>query len=249
MTRLERDLRALGPELDWPATPDLAAAVAAQLDDRAPARRGRPRWRLALIVALLVLVPAGVVMAVPDTREAVLDWLGVRSVEVRRAAALPALGPAVGLEPNSGLDEARSLAPYPVLVPDALGAPDAVNVSRGRGGIVVSLLYGPRPGLPAAPGTGVGLLVSFLDGGTNEVLVSKLVAGATRVRRLRVAGAPALSLEGAPHLVLFLDSEGVREERLRLSANALLLERGGALVRLEAALPARDLLAIAESLR
>lgn len=251
MTDLERDLRDLGRGLDWPETPDLAAAVAPRLDPGPPSRRGWPRRRIALALALALLVPAGVVMAVPASREAVLDWLGLRSVEVRRVQALPPLpGQSLDLAPRVSLATARLEAGFPLAVPSALGEPDTVHLSRGDGRIEVTLVYGPRPGLPAAPESGVGLLISQLRGTTEPELLRKLVSTGTAVRRLRVGGDPAISLEGDPHVVVFLDPRGdVRTERLRLAGNALLVERDGVLVRLEAALPAGDLVRIAESLR
>ena len=64
---LERDLRRLGDDLPWPATPDLEARVLARLD-RAPRRRPRTR-RLALALTAALLVPAAVIVVGLATAE------------------------------------------------------------------------------------------------------------------------------------------------------------------------------------
>src|SRR6185436_6561247 len=58
---LETQLRALGEELAWPATPDLAAAVAAAPRRRAPRLRRPTRRALAAALAVLLLIPAAAV--------------------------------------------------------------------------------------------------------------------------------------------------------------------------------------------
>ena len=89
MPELETQLRALGEELVWPATPDLAAAVAAAPRRRAPRAAPRARRALAAALAVLLLVPAAAV-AFPGARDDVLEWLGLRDVEIRRVPAPPA---------------------------------------------------------------------------------------------------------------------------------------------------------------
>src|SRR6476659_2564126 len=88
MPDLEHELRALGGELAWPVTPDLAASVSARL----PAHAARPHreWagrrdrRLVLaLVAALLLIPSAA-MAVPGPRHAILEALGLRHVKIER---------------------------------------------------------------------------------------------------------------------------------------------------------------------
>jgi hypothetical protein len=203
-------------------------------------------------IALLVLIPAGVVMAVPASRDAVLDWFGVGSVEIRRVEILPRVPDLdLVLPPRVTLDSARREADFPVLVPAALGEPDTVHLATARGrDPEVTLVYRPRPGLPAAPQTGVGLLISQQRGMTDPGLLRKLVAEGTVVRGQRVGDRPAVSLEGGPHVVIALGPDGeVQFQDLRLAANTLLFERDGVLVRLEGAVPAAELVRIAETLR
>jgi hypothetical protein len=118
---LERDLRALGDELAWPDTPDIAARL--ELPARARGTRKR-RWLLAAAAAVAVLVPAGA--AVGDD---VLRWLGLASVQVERRPHLP---PAVAAKLGPQVD--ASEAPY---VPPTLGPPREVR----RQGDVITLVY------------------------------------------------------------------------------------------------------------
>ena len=69
MNELERDLHALGQELDVPAEPDLApAAVLAQLD-----RRPLPGGGVAVALAVLA-VAVGAAFAVPQARTTILSF-------------------------------------------------------------------------------------------------------------------------------------------------------------------------------
>ena len=97
MADLELQLRALAADAAWPPTPDLQSAVLARLaagPEPAPAPEPRPALRrrrrlLAAAVAALVLVPAAGAVAFPHARDDVLEWLGLRNVEVRRVPEAP----------------------------------------------------------------------------------------------------------------------------------------------------------------
>jgi hypothetical protein len=255
VTELEQTLRGLGSELAFPETPDIAAAVRARLAER-PARR-RPvlpsRRTLALAFAILALA-AGLAMAVPPARTAILDFFGLRGATIERVETLPPVPTGVGrnlaLGQRVGLEEAERLAAFDVLVPEALGAPDSVWHTGFLPGGRVSLIYEPREGLPLTRETGVGLLVTEFRGDLAPELVGKLVDQATRVERLTVDGFPAVWLEGGPHEVLFRGPDGeILADTVRLAGNTLLVQRGRLLVRLEGTLSRDRAVDLAESLR
>jgi hypothetical protein len=150
MTDLHAELRAL--RLEWPETPDVADVVAARLAEPArQPRRARPSWRpvLAYGLAAIAVAFAITMAASPDARSAVLEFLGLKSVEVeRREPTAPPpqpgeLGSGLGLGTPVSLAEARERLPF-VRLPaaDGLGRPDAIYL----GGENVSLVYGERPG-------------------------------------------------------------------------------------------------------
>src|SRR5688572_29032345 len=90
-----------------------------------PSVRGpRRRNRLAIAVALAVLIPAAGAVAFPGARDDVLEWLGLKSVEVRRVPELPpeAREPTRNeLGDRVTLDEAQQRAGFIPIVPPRLG--------------------------------------------------------------------------------------------------------------------------------
>jgi hypothetical protein len=138
-----------------------------------------------------------------------------------------------------------------VSVPAALGAPDGVFLDgAAQGGPRVTLTYAARPGLPQVGATGVGLLVTELQGRTSEAIV-KAVGPGTTLERLEAGGAPAMFLSGDPHGVVFEPTPGdIVFEDERLTADVLLVDRpDGVLVRLEGDLDRAEAVRIAASMR
>jgi hypothetical protein len=226
---LDRRLRELAADAAWPPTPDLASAVAARLADAGPANVGEvPSWGalrdgrgwsvrrrrvLVAVLAAFVLVPAGAAFG-----DEVLEWLGLRSVEVRREPRLPpdARRPALDeLGPPVTAAQARRRAGFAPVVPERLGPPEEVRERDG----VVTLVY-----------DGGALLLAQLRGALQEDLVQKTVAPGARVRR--VPGGVFLS--GPDHAYLYVRPDGENMEgRPFLAGNTLVVERGDLLLRLE----------------
>ena len=238
--------------VEWPETPDLASAVRARLDAAPrPARRpwpvARPAWQLAVAAVLAVVVA---VAAIPPARSAVLDWLGFSSVRIERRAPSPPAFPRLDLGREVSLAAARRQAPW-LLVPAELGDPDAVYVAPDPiGGVRVSLVYAPRPGLPRADETGAGLLVMEFEA-TVAPVIQKSAGPDVRIERLTVGGDPAFFLSGAPHGFAYAGEGGVANfEDQRLAGNTLLVERAdGVLLRIEGKLSRARAVALAESVR
>lgn len=133
----------------------------------------------------------------------------------------------------------------------SLGPPDEVYVSSFASGGQAALVYGPRPGLPAEPQTGVAaLVVEFRGGVVRGDLLGKIVGPGTRVEHVMVNGAPAIWISGAPHEVFARDRNGqVIADTVRLAGNVLLWERDGLTLRLESALGRAEAIRIAASVR
>jgi hypothetical protein len=254
MRDLHEELTAL--TVEWPATPDIAAAVAARLaqpDAPAPRRRRRigPAWRPALAYGLAALVAgfAVVMAASPDARSAVLEWLGLTSVKVeRREPVAPRpqpgrLGSGLGLGTPATLAEARERAPFLSLPTAAgLGRPDAIYL----GGDSVSLVYGERPGFTRAEGTGADLLVQEFRARV-EPFIEKSVGEASSLERLTVDGDPAFFITGA-HGFAYQGDQDVHFEQQRLAGNTLLVERAdGLLIRIEGDIGRDQAVAVARS--
>ena len=246
MSELELELRDL--RVEWPETPDVAAAVQGRLS-APPARRrwwlNRPAWQLAVAATALVIA---IVMAVPPARSAVLDLLGFSSVRIVREEPRPSrFGQDLQLGEPVTLEQARRR--FPVLVPSALGDPDAVYVTEYPS-VRVDLVYRERPGLPASSNTGAGLLVTEFHA-VAEPMIEKTVGLGSSVERLTVGGDPAFFISGADHGFAYIPQGGTGAfEPQRLAGNTLLVDRSdGVLLRIEGELDRDEAVRIAESAR
>jgi hypothetical protein len=267
---LDRALADLAASLEFPPTPDLAAAVTARLDqapgrEPAPARRVRlagwlTGWRRLAVAGLAaVLLAAAVLVASPGTREAVARRLGLRGVSVEIGGTPPPTVTTVpggrldlGLGDRVTLDEARRRVRFPVLVPGAggLGPPDAVFVEAAvPAGGRVDLVWRARPGLPASPFTDAGLLVTQFRGQPTPDFIKK-VTGMGLVEDVTVGGEPGYWFSGEPHFFTYTDANGLlRDERTRLAGNTLIWQRGELTLRLEGEVSQAEAIRIAESMR
>ena len=270
LPELEQALADLAAALEFPPTPDLAAAVGARLEEApvpAPARARRRPWliglsgwrRLAVAGLVAVLLAAAVLVASPGTREAVARRLGLRGVGVELGGPPP---PTVTTRPGERLDlglgqrvtleEARRRVGFPVLVPGAAGfrQPAAVFVNENTPpGGRVDLVYRARPGLPASPFTDVGLLVTELRGRPTPDFIKK-VARAGLVEEVTVDGQPGYWFSGEPHFFTYLDATGqFRDEQTRLAGNTLIWQRGDLTLRIEGQIGRQEALALARSMR
>jgi hypothetical protein len=233
MSELELALTRLGREVEYPETPDLLGAVRQRLAERERSRA----WRRPLVVALAV-VAVGVagVMAVPQARSTIFDWLGIGSVTIRQVDELPKLdrSQVASLGQRVSLAEARRRASFAVRVPtdDALRHP-AVYFRRDVN--QVSFLYGPEQ----EP----RLLISELWA---PGALDKLVSGETDVEPVREGDWRGAWLHGGEH-VLYLP--GFARE-LRLVGNTLVVVGSdNVTVRIEADISKQEALEILRSLK
>lgn len=243
MSELERDLKRLGAELDYPEGLGLPEAVTARLlRERSGERRRRPRARVALIAAAIVLAVAGAAVAARFALRGV--FIAPEPTPAPAPVAPPGEGLGLGREVGPG--EAEAAVPFPVLMPQALGPPDGVFLRGER----VTATFGPGDGLPTDPRTGLGaLFTQFRADLDDDFLLAKLPETGTVVERVSVGGAPGFWLEGAPHAVYYVDERGeVIEDTVRLAGNVLVWEQGGVTYRLEADLSREAAIAIARSL-
>jgi hypothetical protein len=241
MPELEHALRRLGEQVEFPATPDLAARVRQRLEE-APSRRLRPSRRALAVALAVVAVAVATAFAVPSARSTILDWLGITGVDIVHVDELPAVAPPadLGLGEQVTLAEARTRVPYDVVVPHAkgLGDPYAVYVARHGSSYQVSFLWGTPDR--------VRLLVSEFRG---FAMAEKMAQPGTDTELVRVHGQPGVWFAGAPHVFLYTDGGDPEEETMRLVEHALVWQRGSLTLRLEGDVSKEDALEIARSVR
>ncbi len=226
MNGLERELRALAPVVDWPDAPDVSAAVTARIAAPHPPRRRLPP-RLGLALAVLVLA-VGLAFAVPPARTAILDWLGLGSAQIERVDELPPLQLNASLEllgEPTTLADARRRAGFPVASPPrGEPAPDEIRVVDDRR---VSFLW--------RDGEHLRLLVTQVPGLLQRgAILQKLIPPSVWIERLTIDGDGAVFLTGGPHAVYLLGPNGsFEEDHGWLAGTTLLVDRGGATLRIE----------------
>ena len=134
---LEDQLADLGRAVHVPVPEGLELAVMARVA-AAPTRSPWHRWRRWLAGLLIGLLGAGVVAS--PVGASIREWFGLPGVSVTTGddpvTETPTVPPATG---NAGLGRAGDLAGFTPVVPEALGAPEHVEVSRDA--LVVSLSW------------------------------------------------------------------------------------------------------------
>jgi hypothetical protein len=234
MSELELRLNRLGRELDLPETPNLVPGVRRRL---AEARRPRS-WRRPLVIALAALVVVvGALLAVPQSRSAILDFFGVGSVTIRSVDEYPPLNlerDRLYFGERLTLAQARRRAAFPIKVPavEGLGQPKVYYLPDVQ---QVSLVYGS----PQHP----RLLISQIIGvGAIEKLVN---SDQTDLELVRSGDAHGVWIEGEH--VLYMPQ---LDEQLRVVGNTLVMERAdNVTVRVEADIPKDEALRTFRSMR
>jgi hypothetical protein len=244
---------------------DIAAIVRQRLVARPPARGSsgihgwigrRPVRRSVLVAIAAILVLAAIAGAVG------LGLPGIRIVfggptppppsssptPTTEPAPSTPLGIAMGLGVNVPVDEAARLANLDLILPrdPAIGPPDEAFVLANR----AALLWSGRPGLPADPGTGVGLLISEFHGHVDEGYYQKTLDNSSTVTPVTVNGKPGFWISGSPHFFYYVDPTGKDvDDSHRTVGDTLLWADGDVTYRLESQLSMEQAIRLAESLR
>ena len=160
MTELERTLRDVARDMQHPPTPNMADAVGRRLRAARPRQPLRTR-RFVIALAVVLLLPAGAVAAVPSARDAVLEALGIKGVTIQRTRELVPLSPGrpLDLGQRVATASAANRVTFQVVAP----RPRARSTRRGllpavparRGALARLPRASRRPALPLhAPGVG-----------------------------------------------------------------------------------------------
>jgi hypothetical protein len=243
---MEAALADLAAAVEWPATPPLAASVGAAI--RAGAPRGfrwRPARRALVLGVLAALLLAGIAAAV---------GIALGGLRILGTGDPPGSPLAPELVAERGLGERVTLARAVdeldgLLVPvdPALGTPDHVYYDARTD--AVALAWTDRPGLPADPESGLGVVVTQFRADIGPQTFEKLLNEGVAVEQVVVGSSTGYWIEGGQHFFYFRDADGnVVESTIRMVGTTLMWERDGYTVRIEGAPDAATATRIAESM-
>jgi hypothetical protein len=232
MAELERDLREAGRLLAFPPEPDLVPGVRARLGEAAPRGLGFARRRV-LVLALAVLVVAlGAAFAVPSARTAILRFFHIGGETIERVETLPNAprrSPIAGLAGPMSLEDATKRAGFNPILPSkhaGLYADDGVIATYIR----------PRVVLTEARGE-LGMSKKF-------------ISPQTSLEPLMVNDHDGMWITGAPHVVMYFDSQGRHyAKNVRIAGNTLVWAYGSVTLRIEGPLTQAQALSLAASIR
>lgn len=207
MTELERSLAGLAPDVEWPATPQLALRY-----------EGRPRRRRGLILAVaLALVVLGVALAVPQARSAILRFFHLGGVTVERVSTLPTAGEqslAASLGDPVTADRAERDLGFRMLLPPGHRRLQVYE----RDGFAAVLLPAPE----------LLLLTESSSAGEGPALLKKVAGQGTGIEWIELGdGSSGLWVRGDQHVVFFPHAPP------RFAGNVLVWQRGDVTLRLE----------------
>lgn len=219
---------------------------------------GARSLRRSLVLALLALLVLAAVAG------AVATWLpGIRivfeepppsptqSASPRTSPTRQPTGPVgstMGLGTSVSIAEAERISGIDLVLPadPAIGPPDAVYVDRSR----VSIVWGPRPGLPATTDEdGVALLISEFRGSIDNGYYEKILSANSRLTPVTVDGSDGFFITGAPHYFFYVDEAGQDVDAShRVVGDVLMWARGDVTYRVESGLAMDQAIELAESL-
>ncbi|MGH2807277.1 MAG: hypothetical protein ACRDKT_08375, partial [Actinomycetota bacterium] len=195
------------------------------------------------VAAAAGVVVALAILALPTTRSAVADFLGIDGIRI--SFDDPPDEPVsneLALGRRVDFDEAQSYVGFDLKVPQRLGDPDDIYINRYADNGEVTFVYRPQDDLPEAAETGVGALFTQFEG-DNEVLTykKKFVAGNASVVPVELGDTMGFWIDGAHNLY-------PPHAAPRVAGKTLLWQIGSVSYRLELNTSLEEALAIARSL-
>lgn len=253
----EARLRDAARAFSYPPTPDIAGAVRAQLTGEAGQKTGHQINRRLVWAALIVLLLLGGLLAVPQVRAALVEYLQIGTIRIflveptftptplpSTATPQPTSTPIASLLDLAGettLAEAEQQVDFPIRLPTYpadLGQPDAVFLQELDGPVVVLIWLDD-----AQPGR-IRLSLHELGPGT---FGEKGDPG--RIEETQVNGRRAIWAEG-PYILQFRRGNQIDYDLRRLVEGRVLIWTEGEITyRLESDLSMIEAVRVAESLR
>lgn len=274
--RLEQALIDAGRVIEYPPTPNLAARVRSELTTDRPRQPDRSRWRPAFIVALAVVAALSLLLIIPETRDAIAQLLGLRTI--RMIETTPTLPPQQDpTQPEMPLTATPvwttpGPSSTPGVVPFKQCCASTLAEAQQRADFKLRLPPDEEPSRVFFQDQVFGrgsqpqqVVLVFGDPDrpryvlyqATRYLYGKVIPrdGGTVITETQVSDQRALWLTGAPHILVTLDRDGqpLLDFERPVNANTLIWETGdfdtGVTYRLETSLSLAEAIAFAESLR
>jgi hypothetical protein len=199
------------------------------------------------------------ILAYTPSRVAIADWLNLHTtIHLVQHPPTPSPLPSAHLGDNLNLgtavtlNQARAGVTWTVVVPAALGQPDAVYLKQPPSGPSkgeVTLVYAQRPDIKVSGQTGVAVLVTEARGTVNEIYFHKMLGPDSTVDPVSVGGHTGYWISGHPHDFVFTDADGnSHDDAMRLATNTLIFDNRGTIVRIEGDMTQAQALRIANSM-
>jgi hypothetical protein len=231
MPELERELREVGRLLAFPPEPDLVPAVRARLGE-APRQLLVARRRVLVLALAAVVVAIAAAFAVPPARTAILRFFHIGGETIERVDTLPnapRISPIAGLAGPMSVEDATDRAGFNLILPPKHGG---IYAEDG----VIATYIRPRVVLTEARG----------DIGMSK----KFVSPQTTLEPLMVNDHDGMWITGAPHVIMYFDSQGRGyEKHVRIAGNTLVWAYGSVTLRIEGPITQAQALHIASSIR
>lgn len=238
--KLESALVRAGRELNYPGTPAIAARVRAELPGSASANRA-PRFglsaRVPVAIAVAILLALILVFALPNTRDAIAQFLGLPGLRIFYATPTPTPSPTFTPRPTlipSGTprpSETPSPTTQPTLTPTfvpfilccEMSLKDAQAITRFHlllppnetpGKVYYENVYDTGEqvvmvfGEPPQPRFTLYQAQQWIYGKLVDAVGGKVVVPQTLIQETQVNGVRALWFSGAPHIVMQVDARG-----------------------------------------
>ena len=258
---LEAALFRAGRDTVYPSTPRLSARVRTRLV-AAPVERSRRQRRHAWSLAFVIVLALALLLAIPETRNAIAQWLGLRTIQIIPVTptAVPTLSATAPSRPTAvpsptpraqccqtTLAAAQVRLRFPLLLPPGQ-APSRVYLQElFNDGQQLVLLFGD----PMAPTFTLYQAHRFLY--QKVVNYGKSVGPGTIIAETKVHDLRTLWLTGEPHILVTLDAHGepVPDSERVVDANTLAWEDPlqDLTYRLETRLSQQEAVRFAESLQ
>jgi hypothetical protein len=232
MPELERDLRAVGRLLAFPPEPDLVPAVRARLGEAAPRERLFARRRVLVLALAALVVAVAAAFAVPPARTAILRFFHIGGETIERVETLPNAphrSPIAGLDGPMSLEDATDRAGFNPILPPKHGP---IYADDG----ILATYIAPR--------------VVLTEARSELGFSKKVVSPQTTLEPLMVNDHAGMWIRGAPHVVMYRDSEGRGyEKHVRIAGNVLVWAYGSVTLRIEGPITRAEALALAATVR